>query len=72
MPIEGVLELVVNCILQRQVFGSRSFQEMVLYTFLGSGPGRGRSPVEWGEIPSVLLLQLPEPAISPVRVQSPV
>ena len=21
--------------------------------FLGSGPGRGRSPVEWGEIPSV-------------------
>ena len=34
MPIEGVLELVVNCILQRQVFGSRSFQEMVLYMFL--------------------------------------
>ena len=21
--------------------------------FLGSGPDRGRSPVEWGEIPSV-------------------
>ena len=23
------------------------------YPFLGSGPDRGRSPVEWGEIPSV-------------------
>ena len=34
MSIKSVLELVVNCILQRQVFGSRSFQEMVLLTFL--------------------------------------
>ena len=26
---------------------------MSYYSFLGSGPDRGRSPVEWGEIPFV-------------------
>ena len=27
--------------------------ENVSKPFLGSGPGRGRSPVEWGDFPSV-------------------
>ena len=30
--------------------------------FLGSGPGRGRSPVEWGENPSVRSFVRPPPA----------
>ena len=30
-----------------------------LRPFLGSGPGKGQSPVEWGEIPSV------RPSVSP-------
>ena len=28
------------------------------YLFLGSGPNRGQSPVEWGEIPYVRLFPL--------------
>ena len=33
--------------------------EVEIMSSLGSGPGRGRSPVEWGEIPSVRLFFRP-------------
>ena len=33
--------------------------------FLGSGPGRGRSPVEWGDFPSVRSSVPPRLALRP-------
>ena len=43
----------------------------IVITFLGSGHDRGRSPVEWGDFPSVRPSVHPSVRTSPSRAQEP-
>ena len=44
-----------------------------IHAFLGSGPNRGRSPVEWGDFPSVRpsIRTSVRPYVPPSRAQEP-
>ena len=56
--LDSIKEEIRSSTLDRAKNSYHDGEEVTDFTLLGNDPGRGRRPVEWGEIPSVRLLQL--------------